>query len=63
MGASVLQLSEMVATGVQRAVYLHPLDPTKLIKVLRPAGSMSHRTNFNGIMDRLPTRHKTAPDS
>ena len=53
MGASVLQLSEMVATGVQRAVYLHPLDPTKLIKVLRPAGSVPRRTNFNGIVDRL----------
>jgi hypothetical protein len=49
----VLQSSDMVATGVQRAVYLHPLDPTKLIKVLRPAVTMPHRTNFNGIMDRL----------
>jgi len=49
----VLQSSDVVATGVQRAVYLHPLDPTKLIKVLRPAVTMPHRTNFNGIMDRL----------
>ena len=53
MGTMVLQSSDVVATGVQRAVYLHPLDPTKLIKVLRPAVTMPHRTNFNGIMDRL----------
>lgn len=43
----------MVATGVQRAVYKHPLDPTKLIKVLRPATQMPARTNFNGVMDKL----------
>ncbi|WP_322891967.1 MULTISPECIES: YrbL family protein [unclassified Yoonia] len=49
----VLQSSDIVAKGVQRAVYLHPLDPTKLIKVLRPAITMPRRTNFNGIMDRL----------
>ncbi len=53
MGAMVLQSSDIVAKGVQRAVYLHPLDPTKLIKVLRPAITMPRRTNFNGIMDRL----------
>lgn len=53
MGIVVLQRSDMVATGVQRAVYLHPLDPTKLIKVLRPAASRPRRHNFNGIMDRL----------
>lgn len=43
----------MVATGVQRAVYRHPLDPTKLIKVLRPGTQMPARTNFNGVMDKL----------
>jgi hypothetical protein len=49
----VLRSSDIVAKGVQRAVYLHPLDPTKLIKVLRPATTMPRRNNFNGIMDRL----------
>jgi hypothetical protein len=49
----VLRSSDIVAKGVQRAVYLHPLDPTKLIKVLRPAPTMPRRNNFNGIMDRL----------
>lgn len=48
-----LHRTDLVATGVQRAVYLHPLDPTKLIKVLRPATLMPKRNNFNGIMDRL----------
>ncbi len=53
MGTMVLQPSDIVAKGVQRAVYLHPLDRTKLIKVLQPAITMPRRTNFNGIMDRL----------
>lgn len=48
-----LKQADLVATGVQRAVYLHPLDRTKLIKVLRPATLMPRRNNFNGIMDRL----------
>ncbi|WP_342078107.1 YrbL family protein [Yoonia sp. SS1-5] len=50
-----LTLSEesLVASGVQRAVYLHPTDPTKLVKVLKPDTDQPRRTNFNGIMDRL----------
>jgi hypothetical protein len=50
-----LQLDDgsRIASGVQRAVYLHPFDPTKLIKVLRPANLMPRRRNFNGVMDRL----------
>lgn len=51
--ALALDGTDLVATGVQRAVYLHPLDRTKLIKVLRPAALMPKRSNFNGIMDRL----------
>ncbi|WP_019956487.1 YrbL family protein [Yoonia vestfoldensis] len=53
MRALALQTSDIVATGVQRAVYLHPFDSSKLIKVLRPAATRPRRTNFNGIMDRL----------
>jgi len=51
--ALALVTQDLVATGVQRAVYLHPLDRTKLIKVLRPATTQPKRNNFNGIMDRL----------
>lgn len=51
--ALALLATDLVATGVQRAVYLHPLDRTKLIKVLRPASLSPKRNNFNGIMDRL----------
>lgn len=42
-----------VAAGVQRSVYRHPTDQTKLIKVLRPETSRAARSNFNGVMDRL----------
>ena len=53
MAQLVLDPATQVAAGVQRAVYLHPHDPTKLIKVLKPAEDMPARTNFNGTMDRL----------
>lgn len=43
----------LVASGVQRDVYLHPTEPTKLIKVLKPSRTMPRRNTFNGIMDRL----------
>jgi hypothetical protein len=49
----VLDPADQIASGVQRAVYLHPHDPTKLIKVLKPAADMPKRNNFNGIVDRL----------
>ncbi len=48
-----LRPENKVATGVQRAVFLHPSDNTKLVKVLRPAEGRPVRNNFNGIMDRL----------
>ncbi|MDX8346760.1 YrbL family protein [Cognatiyoonia sp. IB215446] len=48
-----LSVSNLVASGVQRAVYLHPNDRTKLIKVLKPDGQMPNRWNFNGVMDRV----------
>ncbi|MEJ8562702.1 YrbL family protein [Yoonia sp. GPGPB17] len=44
--------SNLVASGVQRAVYLHPADSTKLVKVLKPAEQQARRRNFNGVMDR-----------
>lgn len=50
--ALFLPPENLVAHGVQRAVYLHPHDPTKLIKVLKQAADMPPRTNFNGVMDR-----------
>ena len=42
----------LVASGVQRAVYLHPTDKTKLIKVMKRAADMPLRRNFNGVIDR-----------
>jgi hypothetical protein len=51
-GVLELQKSHLVASGVQRAVYLHPIDRTKLIKVLKSSSNMPRRKNFNGIMDR-----------
>ncbi len=50
--ALALPQSNLVASGVQRAVYLHPTDRTKLIKVLKNAATMPRRQNFNGVMDR-----------
>jgi hypothetical protein len=49
----VLQPQDQVAAGVQRAVFLHPHDKTKVIKVLKRWEDMPARTNFNGQMDRL----------
>ena len=43
----------VVASGIQRDVYLHPTNDTLLIKVLKRAADMPVRTNFNGRMDRL----------
>mgnify|MGYP000218131156 CR=1 FL=1 len=51
-----LSPGNLVASGVQRAVYFHPSDPTKLIKVLKRSIEMPRRRNFNGFMDRwLPS--------
>jgi len=48
-----LPSSNLVANGVQRAVYLHPTDDAKLVKVLRPDVERPTRNTFNGIVDRL----------
>lgn len=48
-----LNKSDKVADGVQRAVYWHPHDSTKLVKVLKQFKTMPKRTNFNGWADRL----------
>ena len=48
-----LKPDDQIATGVQRTVFLHPHDRTKLVKVLKDASAMPRRTNFNGVMDRL----------
>lgn len=51
-GSLLLSSADSVASGVQRVIYLHPDDPGKLIKILKPASELKHRTNFNGVMDR-----------
>ena len=48
-----LNEADQITSGVQRAVYGHPYDKTKLIKVLKPAEAMPKRSNFNGRFDRL----------
>lgn len=48
-----LNPDDQVATGVQREVFPHPHDSSKLVKVLRESSAMPNRTNFNGVMDRL----------
>jgi hypothetical protein len=48
-----LSLQDLVASGVQRAVYRHPNDRTKLIKVLKREDDRPLRRSFNGVMDRL----------
>ncbi|MFA8442134.1 YrbL family protein [Yoonia sp.] len=52
LGSLVLSPADRVASGVQRVIYLHPTDPGKLIKILKPSSELKHRTNFNGVMDR-----------
>lgn len=50
--ALTLNLASFVARGVQRAVFLHPHDKSKLIKVLRTADDLPKRQSFGGVMDR-----------
>jgi hypothetical protein len=49
----ILKTGDKVARGVQRSVYLHPHDPTKLVKVLNRPQDMARRHNFNGWIDHL----------
>ena len=44
----LLPPESLVASGGQRAVYLHPYDRTKLIKVLKPADQLRRRNSFRG---------------
>ncbi|WP_458791454.1 YrbL family protein [Yoonia sp. MH D7] len=48
-----LTIADQIASGVQRAVFPHPVARTKLIKVLKRAEDMPPRSNFNGRMDKL----------
>lgn len=48
-----LDPDKVIASGVQRDVFLHPMDPTKLVKVLKPQDRLQRRNNFNGVFDRL----------
>lgn len=49
----VLHPDDQVASGVQRSVFLHPHDPTRVVKVLKRPEDMPARRNFNGRMDKL----------
>ncbi len=51
--ALTLHSDGLVASGRQRFVYLHPHDPTKLVKVLRSADQMQRRRGFSGTMDHF----------
>lgn len=46
-----LTSKDLVASGRQRSVYLHPTDRTKLVKVLKSADQMPRRNGFSGKMD------------
>ncbi|WP_090209821.1 YrbL family protein [Yoonia litorea] len=48
-----LNKDDQIASGVQRAIFRHPFDKTKLVKVLKSADEMPQRSNFNGRMDQL----------
>ncbi len=50
--ALTLNLASLVARGVQRAVFLHPHDKSRLVKVLRSADDQPRRQSFGGVMDR-----------
>ena len=51
---AVLTLDDMhqVARGKQRAVFLHPSDDSKLIKVLRKTADLTGRSAFNLLTER-----------
>ena len=42
-----------VAKGLQRAIYTHPNDPTKLIKVLLPDPETHNRSGFGNLAERM----------
>ncbi len=52
---SQLQLSgqQPIAQGRQRHVYLHPSDPGKLVKVLKPRDALEPLWTFRSLTDRL----------
>lgn len=47
-----LNPEDQLAAGLQRRVFFHPHDKSKLIKVLIPGNEQRFRTNFNGTMER-----------
>ncbi|WP_341368537.1 YrbL family protein [Yoonia sp. BS5-3] len=48
----MLQETDLVARGLQRAVYLHPTDPDKLVKVLLPSPETAGRSGFGNFMEK-----------
>lgn len=42
-----------IASGVERHIYQHPSDPTKLLKVLRPQTDQGKRLTFRDISTQL----------
>ncbi len=52
---AVLKLNDLqpIAAGGQRSVFMHPIDKTKLVKVLKPAKEMPKRRTFRSVTERL----------
>ena len=48
-----LEKSLYIASGSERHVYLHPTDPQKLLKVMRPHEDLGKRFTFRDITTRL----------
>ncbi|PUB15406.1 YrbL family protein [Yoonia sediminilitoris] len=48
-----LDPDDFVASGVQRVIYYHPKDKTRLIKILKATDTMPMRRNFGGILEKL----------
>lgn len=52
----ILNTTDLVARGMQREVYLHPTDPNKLVKVLRPLPETRSRSRFGNFAEKhFPT--------
>ena len=51
----VLQLDDThyIASGVERHIYLHPTDPGKLLKIMRPQEDQGKRFTFRDITTQL----------
>lgn len=48
-----LDLDQQIASGMQRTIFHHPTDPTKLVKVMRLAEDMPHRKGLNAKLEKM----------